>query len=107
MSKGLSRDESCPSSGVPLEIPVVALLASLQFPMLIPHIEISSLDAPFATALGSASENQYGTLFGPVFNHSQYVKKDDFDRMETKIEAFVEHIEESKGNLDYPKFNFS
>lgn len=80
-----SREARSISSGVLLEPPMVAPVASLQLLKLIPHIVIRTLDAPLATTLEfaySAFGSPSAAPFALVFDPSQFVKKRDFDRLE-------------------------
>lgn len=67
--------------------------------MLIPQIEKLSLDVTTATASESSSRSHFAIPFSPVFDPSQYVKREDFDRLKTKTAAFMEQTAKNQENI--------
>lgn len=72
---------------------MVSPLASLQFPVVIPQVEIPQLGIPTIVAPGtieSASRGSSTTPFALMFDPIQFVKTKDFNRLEAKTTAFME-----------------
>lgn len=77
-----------------LKLPVVALLAPLQFRMIIPQVQIPPLDVPVVGAPRSTKSANEGSSTTPsthAFYPTQLVKMEDIDRWKANTEVVIEY----------------
>lgn len=91
-SEGLSNEDNFAFNYIYLESPLVVSWHHM-FPLIIQHVKFPSLDVLSTTTssyIESTSEGPSSILSAPAFDPSLFVKKEYFDQVEDKTEAFIE-----------------